>query len=221
MRADCEIDRGWYFMGAKRRENYDDWWRSEINFEPVLDELFGITHGKQGISPRPEMLAALEIDLEPIARALNNRVRQGFELAKATKPLGDAERQAARADVSLPPFATQNRSVVGERSSATHEARSVARSCSESLSDRRRDARSPILHRDLQSKSAPLAVSLTASVSVSRLDGSVLSSEGCGGAERVGVGTGAGVGGGRDFAAGDRLPAGDQPADGRSAFGEG
>src|SRR5439155_27258164 len=83
-------------------ENYDDWWRCEINFEPVLDEQFGITHGKQGISPRPELLAALEIDLEPIARALNSRVRQRFELVKATKPLGDAERQAARADVSLP-----------------------------------------------------------------------------------------------------------------------
>jgi hypothetical protein len=104
MRADREIDRGWYFMGTKRRENYDDWWRCEINFEPVLDELFGITHGKQGISPRPELLAALETDLEPIARALNSRVRQKFELAKATKPLGDAERQAARADPSLPPL---------------------------------------------------------------------------------------------------------------------
>ena len=53
MRADREIDRGWYFMGAKRRENYDDWWRCEINFEPTLDEQFGITNAKQGIRPRP------------------------------------------------------------------------------------------------------------------------------------------------------------------------
>jgi hypothetical protein len=102
MRADREIDRGWFFMGAKRRENYDDWWRCEISFEPVLDELFGITNAKQGISPRPELRAALDNDLEPIARALNSRVRQRFELIKATRPLSDAERQAARADPSLP-----------------------------------------------------------------------------------------------------------------------
>jgi len=104
MRADREIDRGWYFMGGKRRENYDDWWRCELSFEPVLDELFGITNAKQGISPRPELSAALEPDLEPIARALNSRVRQRFEHVKATRPLGEAERQAARADPALPPL---------------------------------------------------------------------------------------------------------------------
>jgi hypothetical protein len=111
MRAGREIDRGWYFMGAKRRENYDDWWRCEVHFEPALDELFGITHAKQGISPRRDLLAVLEADLEPIARALNGRVRQRFELAKATKPLGDAERQAARAERSLPPLPRRSDSV--------------------------------------------------------------------------------------------------------------
>src|SRR6266571_1949941 len=84
----------------------------------------------------------------------------------------------------------------------------------------RRDARSPILHRDLQSKSAPLAASVIASASPSRLARSVMSSERCGGAERVGVGTGAGVGGGWGLAAGDSAAAGDQSADGRAAFGE-
>jgi len=104
MRASREIDRGWFFMGAKRRENYDDWWRCEISFEPAVDELFGITHAKLGISPRPELLELLERDLEPIARALNSRVRRRFELAKATRPLSEAERQAARAHPSLPPL---------------------------------------------------------------------------------------------------------------------
>jgi hypothetical protein len=102
MRADREIDRGWYFMGGKRRENYDDWWRCEINFQPAVDELFGITHAKQGISPRSHLLATLQPDLEPIARALNSRVRKRFELAKATRPLADAEQQAARAESRLP-----------------------------------------------------------------------------------------------------------------------
>ncbi len=111
MRAGREIDRGWYFMGAKRRENYDDWWRCEINFEPTLDELFGITNAKQGIKPRPDLLTALECDLEPIARALNGRARQRFELVKATKPLTAAERQAARAEPTLAPLPRRRESL--------------------------------------------------------------------------------------------------------------
>jgi hypothetical protein len=102
VRAEREIDRGWFFMGAKRRENYDDWWRCEVSFDPALDELFGITHSKQAVSPRDELLEILVPDLEPIARALNGRVRHRFELVKATAPLGAAERQASRAEASLP-----------------------------------------------------------------------------------------------------------------------
>jgi hypothetical protein len=102
MRANREIDRGWFFMGAKRRENYDDWWRCEVSFDPSLDELFGITHAKQAIAPSEELLRVLAPDLEPIARALNGRVRHRFELLKARTPLGDAERQASRAEKALP-----------------------------------------------------------------------------------------------------------------------
>jgi hypothetical protein len=114
LRADREIDRGWYFMGAKRRENYDDWWRCEVTFEPVLDELFGITHSKQGISPSAELLATLAPDLEPIARALNTRVRRQFELVKATTPLSAAEKQAAKVDRSLPPLPKRKDEVTDE-----------------------------------------------------------------------------------------------------------
>ncbi len=102
VRGGREIDRGWFFMGAKRRENYDDWWRCEVGFDPVLDEMFGITHAKQTITPRGELLEILASDLEPIARALNGRARQRFQLVKATAPLGAAERQASRAEASLP-----------------------------------------------------------------------------------------------------------------------
>jgi hypothetical protein len=102
LRAGREIDRGWFFMGAKRRENYDDWWRCEVRFDPALDELFGITHSKQAIAPTQELLDALTPDLEPIARALNSRVRQRFELVKVAAPLSEAERQAARAHPLLP-----------------------------------------------------------------------------------------------------------------------
>lgn len=104
IRARREIDRGWFFMGAKRRENYDDWWRCEVSFEPDLDELFGITHSKQSINPLRELREVLERDLEPIARALNSSVRRRFELLKAALPITDAERQASRAARSLPPL---------------------------------------------------------------------------------------------------------------------
>lgn len=104
VRAKREIDRGWLFMGGKRRENYDDWWRCEISFSPVLDELFGITNSKQAISPRPELTDMLAPDLEPIARALNGRVRHQFEMVRSVVPLGAAEQQAGRVDAALPPM---------------------------------------------------------------------------------------------------------------------
>jgi hypothetical protein len=102
LRAGREIDRGWLFMGGKRRENYDDWWRCEIAFDPALDELFGITHAKQSVNPTQALLDLLVPDLEPIARALNSRVRQRFEQVKADAPLGAAERQASRVEKHLP-----------------------------------------------------------------------------------------------------------------------
>lgn len=108
LRARREIDRGWFFMGTKRRENYDDWWRCEIRFDPVLDESFGITHAKQAISPGQELSDLLSKDLEPIARALNNRVRRRFELIKVSTPLSDAERRAAHAEDALPPLPTRS-----------------------------------------------------------------------------------------------------------------
>ncbi|MGI8447952.1 MAG: hypothetical protein ACR2MP_12395 [Streptosporangiaceae bacterium] len=37
VRSGREIDQGWFFMGTKRRENHDDWWRCEVRFDPVLD----------------------------------------------------------------------------------------------------------------------------------------------------------------------------------------
>jgi hypothetical protein len=104
VRAGREIDQGWFFMGAKRRENYDDWWRCEVSFDPVLDELFGITHAKQTITPRSELLDVLGPDMEAIARALNSRARRRFELARAASPLSAAEKRAARADPALPPI---------------------------------------------------------------------------------------------------------------------
>jgi hypothetical protein len=82
VRSGREIDFGWYFMGHKRKENYDDWWRCELRFEPELDELFGVTHSKQEINPSTLVRAELGQHLGSIAHGLNYRVRQAFTILK-------------------------------------------------------------------------------------------------------------------------------------------
>ncbi|HEV2804767.1 MAG TPA: ATP-binding protein [Chthoniobacterales bacterium] len=78
VRAGREIDRGWHFMGQKRKENYDDWWRCEIRFQPDLDELFGVTNTKQTIRPTDYLEQILTPEIERIARELNGRARKVF-----------------------------------------------------------------------------------------------------------------------------------------------
>jgi len=102
LRAGREISHGWYLMGGKRKENYDDWWRCEIEFDPALDEHFGITINKQGIRPSPELRAALAPELEAIARILNARVRQAFEDVKFQTAAAASCLIAEAADPGLP-----------------------------------------------------------------------------------------------------------------------
>ena len=103
VRAGREIDYGWFFMGQKRRENYDDWWRCEVRFEPVLDELFGVTHTKQVIQPTEKLLAALTPDVERIARELNMRARKSFAMVKAHGYKRKSEKLAERYDSLIEP----------------------------------------------------------------------------------------------------------------------
>jgi len=103
MRAGREIDHCWQLFGGKRRENYDDWWRCEVSFEPDLDEYFGVTHSKQGVSPTPYLRSILEPDLEAAARTLNARVRTAFENVKKVAP-SPATSRATRQDPLLPPI---------------------------------------------------------------------------------------------------------------------
>lgn len=104
VRAGREIDHGWFFMGEKRKENYDDWWRCEIRFEPALDDLFGITHTKQQVRPGALVTEILTQDLEATARALNARVRRAHEVAKVRQRLALAERRASAVEPLLPPL---------------------------------------------------------------------------------------------------------------------
>jgi hypothetical protein len=98
VRAGREVDYGWFFMGSKHRENYDDWWRCEIQFEPILDEAFGITHTKQQARPQAHLLEALTSDLEATARALNGRARKAHLAVKASDRFSEAERIANERD---------------------------------------------------------------------------------------------------------------------------
>ncbi len=104
VRAGREVDYGWFFLGGKRRENYDDWWRCEIQFEPVLDEAFGITHTKQQVRPRPHLVEALSADTESTARALNSRARKAHFNAKIAERFTVSEERASEKDDMLTPF---------------------------------------------------------------------------------------------------------------------
>lgn len=110
LRCGREIDYGWFFMGTKRKENYDDWWRAEIQFDAELDELFGVTHTKQGIRPTAASVSMLSPDVERIAHELNGRVRRKFSIVKERPTNSGAERIAGERDYLLePPKASVSR----------------------------------------------------------------------------------------------------------------
>jgi len=88
VRASREVAYGWHFMGGKRKENYDDWWRCEVSFEPDLDECFGVTHSKQDINPVEDLRAILCPDLEAIAHTLNSRARSAYAQVRALSENG-------------------------------------------------------------------------------------------------------------------------------------
>lgn len=104
VRGGREVDYGWFFLGGKRRENYDDWWRCEIRFDPVLDEAFGITHTKQQIRPRPHLVESLAPDMESMARTLNSRARKAHQAIKVAERFSASEERAGQKDWMLMPL---------------------------------------------------------------------------------------------------------------------
>ncbi len=101
-----EVDYGWFFTGSKRRENYDDWWRCEVRFQPALDNLFGVTHTKQQIRPTPALHEILTKDMEATARRLNGLVRKVHEGLGTTKARMSEDRQLMERDGRLPALPT-------------------------------------------------------------------------------------------------------------------
>jgi hypothetical protein len=107
VRAGREVDYGWFFLGSKHRENYDDWWRCEVQFDPVLDEAFGITHTKQQVHPQAHLIEALTPEIEGTARVLNGRARKAYLAVKAGERFSEAERVANERDQMLRPLPKQ------------------------------------------------------------------------------------------------------------------
>ncbi|MDX6576448.1 MAG: hypothetical protein QOE96_2401 [Blastocatellia bacterium] len=103
VRSGREIDYGWFFMGSKRKENYDDWWRCEIHFDAELDELFGVTHTKQGIHPTGILKTILSPDIERVAHILNSRVRERYLKVRSVTPRSTAIYRAESRDHLLEP----------------------------------------------------------------------------------------------------------------------
>jgi hypothetical protein len=122
IRANREIDSGWFFMGSKRKENYDDWWRCEVCFDATLDELFGVTHTKQGIHPTDEINDILAPDIERIAHELNANVRRKFTQLKDKVFFSEAQTQAESRDYLLEPPVSRNQSLT--RYGVDHSTRS-------------------------------------------------------------------------------------------------
>lgn len=109
VRGDREVDYGWFFLGGKRRENYDDWWRCEIQFDPVLDEAFGITHTKQQVRPKTYLIETLTPDIEAVARVLNARARKAHLVAKAAERFTESEKVATDREKLLQPLPAGSR----------------------------------------------------------------------------------------------------------------
>jgi hypothetical protein len=104
VRGNRQIDYAWFFMGSKRKENYDDWWRCEIKFDPVLDDAFGLTHTKQQIRPREYLIEAIQPYTESMARELNGRVKKAHSDLKLASVVANASTIAESRDKRLRPL---------------------------------------------------------------------------------------------------------------------
>lgn len=110
VRAGREIDYRWSFLG-KRKENYDEWWRCQVSFEPLLDEAFGVTNTKQGVRPTERLKRLLTPSITAVAKVLNGKARAAHAEAAALR--SQPSEVAARHVASLLGSALDHRSIRG------------------------------------------------------------------------------------------------------------
>lgn len=112
LRGGREVDRGWFFLGDKARQNYDAWWRAEIDFSPELDELFGICNNKQSVNPTPALVSILTPHIETTAKALYGRVQQRYASIRRCAERPKVLVRAEQKDAKIPPArGTKNRPI--------------------------------------------------------------------------------------------------------------
>ena len=70
VRAGREIDFGYFRMRSPHWT--DSWWSCEISFDPVLDELFGVTHTKQEVKLSERVKTRIEKDINANIATLND-----------------------------------------------------------------------------------------------------------------------------------------------------
>lgn len=104
VRAGREVDHAWLFMGDKKRESYDAWWRCEVEFPPTLDEAFGLTFTKQQVRPTAEVVDALTPIVSPVAYALNRRARAAHQTIAARQRFSPTEARALAVSRRLGPL---------------------------------------------------------------------------------------------------------------------
>lgn len=85
-----------------RITNNDAWWGCEIAFDPNLDELFGVTHTKQGINPNLQALQRLREDITATVATLRSEYDER-RIKKTPNRTNPSEEIVARHDMFLPP----------------------------------------------------------------------------------------------------------------------
>lgn len=85
VRAGREIDYG-YFDLVAQQHGFDNFWGAEIQFEPELDEFFGVTHTKQQI----HLIEQMKSRLEPIVRGNVHSLRELLKRRAGSRGVSNA-----------------------------------------------------------------------------------------------------------------------------------
>lgn len=85
-----------------RITNNDSWWGCEILFDPVLDEVFGVTHTKQEVHPNMDTLQRIRHDITDTVTTLRGEYDR-LRIKKTPAKTHPSEEKAGKNDKFLPP----------------------------------------------------------------------------------------------------------------------
>ena len=103
---EIEVTDRYFLMGQNDQDgrimNNDAWWRCEIHFDPVLDEIFGVTHTKQEIHPNVQLLQQMRLGIAATVSTLRSEYEKR-RIKKTPNQTHTSEEIAARSNQFLPP----------------------------------------------------------------------------------------------------------------------